>query len=73
MFAFPANKLDARRTEVLVPREALSWGWGLPTAWQGWVVLATFFGLVLAGAVVLHPTQGPGAFVTYSALLYAVK
>ena len=52
------------------------WGWGLPMAWQGWVVLALFIGLLLAGAVVLLPARRHGAFAAYmaalSALLFAV-
>jgi hypothetical protein len=36
------------------------WGWGLPAAWQGWVALAVFLGLVAAGALmfcVLPPAK----------------
>lgn len=51
------------------PAKRYGWGWGLPTAWQGWVVMAVFALLLLVGAVVLLPSRGPGAFVAYSALL----
>lgn len=51
------------------PSKRYGWGWGLPTVWQGWVVLAVFFGLLLIGAVVLLPRHGQAAFVAYSALL----
>jgi hypothetical protein len=51
------------------PAKRYGWGWGLPTAWQGWVVMAIFALLLLAGAVVLLPSRGTGAFVAYSALL----
>jgi hypothetical protein len=51
------------------PAKRYGWGWGLPNAWQGWLVLAVFFVLVLVGTLVLLPTRGPGAFVSYSALL----
>jgi hypothetical protein len=45
------------------------WGWGLPTAWQGWLVLAAFIGLVAAGAFVFPPNQSTAAFVGYIAIL----
>jgi hypothetical protein len=32
---------------------ANGWGWGLPITWQGWVVFAGFFVLLIAGCVVL--------------------
>lgn len=51
------------------PAKRYGWGWGLPTAWQGWVVMAVFALLLLVGAAVLLPNRGPGAFVAYSALL----
>ncbi len=51
------------------PAKRYGWGWGLPTAWQGWVVLVIFFGLVLAGAPLLLPSRGPLAFVAYSGFL----
>ena len=45
------------------------WGWGLPTAWQGWVVLTAFFGLVAAGAFIFPPNQSIAAFIGYIAIL----
>jgi hypothetical protein len=51
------------------PAKRYGWGWGLPVAWQGWVVLVGFFCLLLFGAFVLLPNRGAGAFIAYSALL----
>jgi len=31
------------------------WGWGLPSAWQGWAVLVIFFGLLIGGLIALAP------------------
>lgn len=45
------------------------WGWGLPTAWQGRLVLALFFVLLAAGALWLLPSRGRAAFLLYTALL----
>ena len=51
------------------PAKRYGWGWGLPAAWQGWVVLAVFSCLLLVGAFVLLPRHGPVSFVIYSVLL----
>ena len=31
------------------------WGWGLPLVWQGWLVYAIFFALLIAGPILLAP------------------
>ena len=54
------------------PAKRYGWGWGLPTAWQGWIVIGIFASLILAGAVVLLPSRGPAVFVAYAALLCVV-
>ncbi|MEP6494273.1 MAG: hypothetical protein ABJF01_16440 [bacterium] len=54
------------------PAKRHGWGWGLPTVWQGWVVIAAFASLVLLGAVVLLPSRGPIVFVAYSVFLCIV-
>ena len=47
------------------PAKRYGYGWGLPRVWQGWVVMAVFSSLVLAGAFLLLPEYGPSVFVTY--------
>lgn len=54
------------------PVKRYGWGWGLPTAWQGWAVLAVFAGLMVAGSLVVLPGQGVEIFLAYSALLCAL-
>ena len=51
------------------PAKRYGWGWGFPIAWQGWVVLVAFFGLVALGAVLILPSYGPGWFVAHAAML----
>jgi hypothetical protein len=51
------------------PAKRYGWGWGLPSAWQGWAVLVVFFVLMAGGSLVLLPAKGPTIFVAYSALL----
>ncbi len=31
------------------------WGWGLPCAWQGWVVLVAFFAAIIGPQFLLLP------------------
>ncbi|MDR3479291.1 MAG: hypothetical protein P4L91_01100 [Burkholderiaceae bacterium] len=50
------------------PSKRYGWGWGMPTVWQGWVVVVVFGLSILAGAVMLLPSGGSGVFVAYCAL-----
>ena len=43
------------------------WGWGLPIAWQGWVVLALYIGAITALGLRLMPAR-PQAFGLGTAL-----
>ena len=55
--------------KIWFPAKRYGWGWGLPVAWQGWVVLAVFAALVAAGAVFVLPSRGQFAFVGYVIVL----
>lgn len=52
------------------------WGWGVPTAWQGWVVLVFYFSLLAMTAFRFPPHREPRLFVVllsaFSAVLIAV-
>ena len=54
------------------PAKHYGWGWGPPNTWQGWVVFAAFFALLVAGAVVFLPGRRIAAFLAWSVLLAAV-
>lgn len=62
--------------EIWFPAKRYGWGWGLPGAWQGWVVLAAYLVMVVAGAVYIDPDEQPllftGWLLGFSALLGAV-
>ena len=47
------------------------WGWGLPCAWQGWVVLASWLVLLSGGAVLLAFLEPKhiGFFIAYAVVL----
>ncbi len=45
------------------PAKRHGWGWGLPMTWQGWLVLASYMGLMLAAIVMLPPTRNAPDFL----------
>ena len=48
-------------------------GWGLPTAWQGWVVFLAYIVLVLSGILILRISPGfIVAFILYVLILTAI-
>jgi drug/metabolite transporter (DMT)-like permease len=62
----------AEERKYWFPAKRYGWGWGPPTAWQGWVVLLVFFALVLGGAATILPREGAPAFLLYTLLLVVV-
>ena len=56
-------------TKLWFPAKRYGWGWGFPTVWQGWAVLAAFFALLAVGGLVVLPGYGPAGFVGYTAVL----
>lgn len=51
------------------PAKRYGWGWGIPTTWQGWVVIAVYVAFIAAGAVVISAASRPGFFAVYVLLL----
>jgi hypothetical protein len=45
------------------PAKRYGWGWGLPSCWQGWIVLAVYFMALAACAYTFLPIQSIGAFL----------
>ena len=58
------------------PAKRYGWGWGPPMTWQGWLVLAIFGALAVAGTFLFPPRQAVAPYLAYigvlSALLIAV-
>jgi hypothetical protein len=57
------------------PAKRYGLGWGWPSTWQGWVVLALFWGFVAGGALffrVLAPPEALAAYLAYVGLLSAL-
>jgi drug/metabolite transporter (DMT)-like permease len=51
------------------PSKRYGWGWVLPSTWQGWLVLAAFLGLVVAGVFFFPPRKMLSAYVVYIVVL----
>ena len=51
------------------PAKRYGWGWGLPTAWQGWVVLITYLVLVCGGIPFVHPSKSSLLYIGYVSVL----
>ena len=57
--------MEARSPKYWFPAKRHGWGWGPPVAWQGWVVLAVFICLLVAGFFAFSPETQPGRFLAY--------
>lgn len=64
--------MSSNEKQYWFPAKRYGWGWGVPTTWQGWVVLILYVGLVLAGDVTILPTYGVLSFVAYASVLTIV-
>ncbi len=51
------------------PAKRYGWGWGIPTTWQGWLVLAAFVVLLIIGSIVLPPGKQIWHYLAYVAVL----
>ncbi|WP_198085347.1 hypothetical protein [Variovorax sp. E3] len=45
------------------PAKRYGWGWGVPTCWQGWMVIAVYAVLVAMAVVFIRPARDPLLFV----------
>lgn len=54
------------------PAKRYGWGWGLPTSWQGWLVLTAFTVCLGVGAYAFPPPAEPLKFGICVALLVAL-
>ena len=53
--------MDTGQHDIWFPAKRYGWGWGLPVAWQGWLVLAGYFLLAISGGGVLLRTPRTAA------------
>ena len=67
----PTNPPSNGTRPIWFAAKRYGWGWGLPVAWQGWVVLAVWLGVVVAGASFLAGRHW-GGFAIFMALMAAL-
>jgi len=61
--------------QIWFPAKRYGWGWGLPCAWQGWVVFSVWLLIMLLSVLLLiprHPWLFQGAVLILVAALIAV-
>jgi hypothetical protein len=58
------------------PAKRYGWGWGLPSTWQGWVVMAAYFALLAGGwflfFLLFPPMHAMTGFIVYVVVLTIV-
>jgi hypothetical protein len=63
--------MDIKDREIWFPARRWGWGWGLPIAWQGWLVYATYGGLLVAGKSCPFLRVHPIVYACYALALTA--
>ena len=53
-------------TRYWFPAKRYGWGWGLPSCWQGWVVLGAFGIAMLIGGMTIDVPAHPLGFALYA-------
>jgi hypothetical protein len=61
--------MDTLQKKFWFPAKTYGYGWGPPTCWQGWVVMAFYIALLVANAVLFVPHKNNVAFVGTAAAL----
>jgi len=63
--------MQPNQKQVWFRAKKYGWGWGLPCAWQGWIVLAVWLALLCVGAAFLEFLEPKhiGIFVLYAVVL----
>jgi hypothetical protein len=59
-------------TRYWFPAKRYGWGWGLPSSWQGWLVIVGYLALLALGCMLFPPASRMAAFVGYVAGLTAL-
>ena len=62
--------------KIWFPAKRYGWGWGMPTCWQGWLVVMGYPLFMMAGLAPLliykHPVLGIGYVIALSIVLITV-
>ncbi|HGL6718883.1 hypothetical protein NTJ56_13435 [Burkholderia contaminans] len=63
--------MNSTDKKIWFPAKRYGWGWGLPVAWQGWVVLLLFVIGIVAVAAHFPPVRSPLGFAACIVALVA--
>ena len=55
--------MDRHEKEYWFPVKRYGWGWGPPTTWQGWLVLAIYMVTIVLVVYFLPPDRHPVLFI----------
>ena len=58
-----------RTPKYWFPAKRYGWGWGLPSAWQGWIVFIGYLVLVIAGIPFVEVSRGSVLYPAYLSVL----
>lgn len=47
--------MKTKPSNIWFPAKSYGWGWSFPCAWQGWVVLLAYVGLLGAAGLLIDP------------------
>ena len=64
--------MDEPSRKYWFPAKRYGWGWGLPTSWQGWIVMIVWTLVVVAVAPFLRPNEHPVRFGLCMVVMVAV-
>ena len=48
------------------------WGWGLPSTWEGWIVLAVYLGVIVVAALVFGDSGATGIVALVATVLFVL-
>jgi hypothetical protein len=64
--------MNTPREKYWFPAKRYGWGWGIPRCWQGWLVLAAYFGLFVLGMIFLRGDAHPAEFIGFVSVITLV-
>lgn len=64
--------MDEQKPDYWFAVKLYGWGWGIPVRWQGWVVLALYFGSLYAAIRYMRPQNDPGGFIWWLLISSAI-
>jgi hypothetical protein len=62
--------MNTNENRIWFPAKNYGWGWGLPCAWQGWIVLGLFVALnCAAGCLLITSEKHLGLYIVSTLIL----